>query len=98
MIRRMLPGNLSSETSFRNVVAVRLLWLKIYAPVVETAASTSSEPWSEHDPSRADGVFSDDDATEPDGAVPPSGWAVRSPARRVAPWTTSSTGTSGTSS
>lgn len=94
----MLPGNLSSETSYRNVVAVRLLWLKIHAPVVETASNTSPEPWAERDQGRADGVFADEEDTDPDGAIPASGWAVSSPARCIAPWSTSSTGTSGTSS
>ena len=74
---------------FQEFVAVRLLWLKVYAPVVETNSRAPSGGWNAHDPGNADGAFADEGDTVVDGAVPvrQRDWAVRAAPRRVAPWT-----------
>lgn len=66
---------------------MRLLWLKTYAPVTETAVTSSPLAWSAREHGDGD-VFDEDGDTNPDGSVPPrSGWAVSSAPPRIAPWT-----------
>lgn len=67
---------------------MRLLWLKVYAPVVEANSSAHSTAWDGHDAASADGLLAEDGDTIVDGVVPvrQRGWSVSAAPRRVAPW------------